>query len=511
MFKKLTALFISILLVVGCMAVPVMAAEEAVYSFTKNNCAESSMGSWGDMWVADKHYVTFDISQLPEGNYRIDFSGQVLSTANNLPLEFVCEVDGNDTINGMLDNGNSVSSTIGVVSIDSNSKTMKFSPKRGGYTMGWTFTLTRVGDYDKAGSYRFDKIFKNDSTQVEYNAAQGYALWTPGEYIGWTADIAYDGVYDVIFYGGVQSWGSTATDMAFGISVEGTDVINASAPWTGTGDVNYLGQSTTSNMGWVTHKYTKVGSVALKKGVKTIRFTCKSSVAHTGYATTPYPSLIFIRTGDIIPLNAPEITTVRDEENLSNSKVVIDFDRDIVNTPANLALITTSGGYGTATVAVDSEDASKVIVTGVAGKFTVNASAGFAAADGKTLAETTGSECYIPSCKVTQYAVWPQPNTGTGTYYVQATVNTTQGKPSIQIWLALYNDKNELVAVGGNPSCTPGWSGEYQFSVSTGLKQEEYMGKYTTAKMFVWEQDMTPLMTAYDTKGTIEALWETEE
>jgi len=37
------------------------------------------------------------------------------------------------------------------------------------------------------------------------------------------------------------------------------------------------------------------------------------------------------------------------------------------------------------------------------------------------------------------------------------------------------------------------------------------MGKYTTAKMFVWEQDMTPLMTAYDTKGTIEALWETEE
>lgn len=499
MLKKLTLVFISVLLIVGCMAVPAMAEDAVTYTFNRHNyiAAESSMGSYGDMYSEGQNsalnYVTLDISSVPKGNYEVVFNGRAVSATTDSPLFVSLEASGNDIIYNYIpwtgtdiNTAPAASVSLGVISVDSNSPKMKYKLIKGGNTMGWTFTLNRVGDYDKAGSYRFIKALRQDAdaTFLEKSTTDNYGVY-PNNWMSWNADVEYSGIYDVYFYGGVQTEEASKPDMTFALSIDGTDVLTASAPWTGSSGTDYLGK-TGSNKGWGAHKYTKVGSVALSKGVQTIKFTNKSSAfVHTSQMSDSYSRLVFVRTGDIIPLDAPEITTALDNENLSNSKVIIDFDKDIDSTASNLALITTTGGYGTASVAVDPTDASKVIVTGVAGRFTVNASAGFKATDGTMLTDDCSSDCYIPSCKVTNTDnLYPYGSNIYGRFVLDRTMG---GSPEVYVYFVLYDANDNIVASTGGLKTVSSNSYNIQLSLPNTYTYEK-------AKLFLWEKDLTPII-----------------
>lgn len=483
--KKITALFICVLMVISMGVCPVF-AEDTVYTFNNSNkiAEESTSDSWGGLWAGDKHYVTIDIRSLPEGNYKLTFNGCSTSTTQGMPLDFVCEIGGNDTIYGVVpwtgtDWGINTDVDMGTVCINQDSSKLKFSVVKGGSTYGYTFKFTRVGDYDKSASYRIVKAFKNDVTQTASTSEDGYGLYANNS-ITWSLDLAYDGIYDVIFFGGAMD--NSNRDMAYTLSADGTEIFRGTAPWTGTDSNDYLGVSK-GNAGWYTHKFTKAGTVVITKDVQSLTFTNKGP-AKTSVMSDSYSRLLLVKVGDITPLNAPEIETVLDGENLKNSKVVIDFDKEVLNTEDNLRKIVVENAYGTAKIAVDSEDSSKVIITGVASKFTVSVQAGFAATDTTVTENTVSEECYIPSCTVTNAEFFPY---GTSNY-ARLTVNST-AVGDVMVVLAFYDGAGNLVTAKQEKTRLGGYDGQpLQISIPNTV------GEFATAKAFLWETDLTPIL-----------------
>ena len=477
------------LLILPCANFYVMAEEEYLFKRGTDGhvvAEESTWGTWGDL--GPNTYVSFDLSEVPEGNYRVTYNGSAMSDTENLPMQFKLEVAGNEPIYGMApwtgratnNEGNSVKkiTEVGIVSVNSASTRLKFTNVKGAIGMGFTIILTRVGDYNLAGSYRINKYTGQvaDTTFYEKSTQDNYGIYD-NDSMSWNLHVEYDGIYDVIFYGGVQS--NNQSDMLFSLSLDEIDIITATAPWTGTSSTNYLFQNYISNIGWETHKFTKVGSVLLNRGDGVLKFTNKaSSGVSTGQMSSNYGTLILVRSGDIECLDEPTMV-------LDGSNAVIDFDKELLSDASNLSKISVTGGNGTAAISVNPSDVSQIIISGVTGNFTVNIAAGFMAAEGMVLQYPYIKSCYIPSCSVTQKALFKYGSN----YYAQATFSVPVGVPYVDLFFAFYND-SELVGV--HCSTYQLWDGR---QISLSVPESTYAGNFTEAKLFVWERgSLVPIL-----------------
>lgn len=518
MFKKLTVLFVCVLMVISMGVCPAF-AEDTVYIFDNSNKIpeESCIGDWGDLWADNSlDHVAFDIGTIPEGNYKITFNGGVASNLENLPMEYTVEVDGNDVIYGFLpwtglQEGNAgwdkkETTEIGVVSINSDSKRLKFSivydsdtsSAMRPSTYGWKITLTRVGDYNKAGSYRFVKSFNvnaanPDSTLTDDKYIPDVYFMFADQYISWNLNHEYEGVYDVVYYGGAMN--NSVNNMNIELSVDGKEVLSAEALWTGTDSVDYLGRSI-GNAGLYTLKATKLGTIKLTKDAKVIKFTNKGP-AIASLLNSRYPRLFFVRTGDITnpTLEAPAIDVVSEQADKKDSRVVIDFAKDIVETYDNLSAISVQNAYGTPSVTVDGTDKSKLIITGVSGSFTVNVGAGLEATDGSMTKDVFSKACYIPSCTVTGTIFFPYGDNLYGRATVNRTSTSVGTNTPVLVWLVLYDENENIVAIAPSEDKNVAWD-EQELQASL---PNTYLGKFTQAKLLVWEKDLTPIIPAAST------------
>ncbi len=135
--------------------------------------------------------------------------------------------------------------------------------------------------------------FSTRDTSSSALATRGYGVYAT-EWISWDIFVPVDGNYDVSFYGGAQY--DSEIGMNFSVAV-GDMTLNAVAPWTGTSEVDKNSVSK-SNAGWNTKETTAVGTMALKKGYYTMKF---SNTSAGGIGTSPSTylfDLTLTRSGD---------------------------------------------------------------------------------------------------------------------------------------------------------------------------------------------------------------------
>lgn len=616
MLKKVTSLIISVLLVVACMAVPVMADGEV-----------SVPG--GTVTGAN---ATLNVTQ--SGNYRIKFNGSV--TGSNMDMVYLVEVtdeQGNkqDAIGVAPSSATAQDSYGGDITLNEGKYTLEFTNlSEGPSSTDFTLSFVRLGDAKAEDTYTIVKSFGDGATDkyILNNNSDNGLRWhasTPS-WVTWTTDVAYAGDYDVYFYGGIES--STAWN--YGIArfemIKDTETplnVLCNLPWTGKG-----GTSGDAFGGKVSGKnarvITKVGSVTLDQGQYTLKFTnagsskgiaynvntnkmflvrrCKDNyelilkknageavlrssdsafaggaasvtwnvnVKHAGeydvryigsaqsstenqamslqfdvwnqsingsaewtgaasknkygvnfsgnagYGTVETSSLgrvmldegtytaVLKHVSGAASLNFYDINLVRvgeyedrslkvDSVAVEDNKVVIDFSNKLDSTASNLKNITVTATNGTASVTLDNDDTSKVIVSKVSGQINISIDKALKDVDNVILYEDYTAESYIASHSFSKVTLV---KTAEGDYKSEFTCSSAVMQSDADFWLVFYDNTEKML----------GYQKQTKEDIYNGLtasvtfSAEDMPTEFAEAKLFVWGKDLiAPLHDSVD-------------
>lgn len=225
------------------------------------------------------------------------------------------------------------------------------------------------------------------------------AVLRGNDFITWeNISIDYSGEYEVIFYGGIQN-NTVNTDTT--LKFEFTDTSDSSvksvegvAKWTGTGSKSKYDVSH-SNAGWRTLEANQIGRIMLENRTYTLKLT------NTASSHARFFDVLIRRVGDYVDYSQlPPLEVV--EKKVTGSNIVLDFDREILDSTANLNNIEVLADNGTATKTVDANDTTKVIISGVTGDVWVKVSENLTDIYLKTLAEGFNDVYHVAGTKVTK-------------------------------------------------------------------------------------------------------------
>ncbi|MBR6729674.1 MAG: hypothetical protein IKL80_05895, partial [Clostridia bacterium] len=319
MFKKVTALFISILCVLACVAVPA-AAEQADITLDWNNYDEAAsvLGSYKQLRVTynTQDYITWNIPEMESGNYEVIFYGgaqisgsEPLTNAEKTKtMPFLVEVGGSTLVSEIPLTGNNaydyndnkpgggnvgwttmVEKSAGIVALDGSATTLKFTHL--GYNMTTrycTITLRKVGAYDPVSVYRYTASF-DSYTDAKLTKTDGLAR--VNDWLSWDIDLAYDGNYEVFFLGGAET--GYLTGMNFTVEITPKDTEDAGSF---SGTALCAGANSNGNkQGRLTRTINEIGRLPMQSGAYTITFTDNGPNAAT--EVSQYNKIYLVRTG----------------------------------------------------------------------------------------------------------------------------------------------------------------------------------------------------------------------
>ncbi len=287
MLKKLTSLFISVLLIVTCMAVPVM--------------ADGEVNIPGGTTTAGATTATLNVKEA--GNYRIKFNGTVEHT-NKRDMTYLIEVTDNaetpqtQSIIGVAPytgTGVKADSVAGDITLYEGKYTLTLTNLGGGASSDFTLSFERIGDENPEDTYTVLKSFGTKAQGGDVDA-RNYANSSSktdegiraNDFVKWNGIyLPYTGEYDIYLYGGVQSGtvGDMVSEISIAENVSGEPVVctnSVYALWTGGtasgGKMSIFGEKFSDNAhGRNTRTLSKLCTVSLEKGKSyNIKFLQKS-------------------------------------------------------------------------------------------------------------------------------------------------------------------------------------------------------------------------------------------
>lgn len=455
-------------------------------NFAENDRNSNCGASYGD--VNAGAILEWDIELEQDGEYEVYFLGS--SQASSESGAGTCSVSvGDKTVTGnkLWTGSNSVNylgqsitggnagwytvrlNSLGTLQLLKGSKTLKFTNVSGGSSATKSYVtnavyIKRVGDFDMSnGSITIEKSAW--SGKLDTNITTGYAGIGNNGWISYSFDVPVDGEYEVVLYAG------TTDGITLDLNFDGLQSIEEEVESTSVGDT----------LGWDNPVDKSIGSFYLKKGTHTLTITGKSNGS------------IYVRKVTLSSVGKWVEPVKVSSVTLNERDIIIDFDRDIARTDDNLAKITVTGGYGAKTAAFNDADASQIIVTNARGNVNVNVGAGIKAADGTVLYDDYSEQLYITLFDVSQITIFESG----GKYYGQFTVANATGSPAVTCWVVLYDDNDQIVACGARKDYTGIYTGQ-QATFGSGLLVDDYKGKFSKAKLFIWEKDTyAPVIPAF--------------